>query len=249
MFCGARRTGLRRRQLRGGAEVAAGPRGLRLAAVKRIFLGVTGASGAAYAATALRALTDAGCEVGLCVSRAGAHVISHELLAAGRGAPGDPDGVVREFVIRAGAAPGQVTILELDDLTASFASGSSLAPAALICPCSGSTLASIAHGVARNLIHRCADVMLKERRTLVLMTRETPLSLIHIENMATVTRAGAIVLPASPGFYANPTQVSQLVDFMVGKALDHLGVAHGLLARWGEDGDTVVPTDPTQARQ
>ncbi len=214
--------------------------------MKRVFLGVTGASGAAYAATALCALTDADCEVGLCVSRAGAHVISHELLSAGRGAPKDPDAVVREFVSRSGAAPEQVTMLGLDDLTAPFASGSSLAPAALICPCSGSTLAAIAHGTARNLIHRCADVMLKERRTLVLMTRETPLSLVHIENMATVTRAGAVVMPASPGFYNNPTEVRQLVDFMVGKALDHLGVPHGLLARWGEDGTTAGPTDPTE---
>jgi 4-hydroxy-3-polyprenylbenzoate decarboxylase len=210
-----------------------------LATVKRIFLGVTGASGAAYAAAALHALTAAGCEVGLCVSRAGAHVINHELLLAGRDAPKDPDGVVREFVARAATAPGQVTILGLHDLTAPFASGSSLAPAALICPCSGSTLATIAHGTARNLIHRCADVMLKERRTLVLMTRETPLSLIQIENMATVTRAGAIVMPASPGFYNAPTDVRQLVDFMVGKALDHLGVRHALLARWGEDGMTI----------
>jgi 4-hydroxy-3-polyprenylbenzoate decarboxylase len=220
-----------------------------LTPVTRIFLGVTGASGAAYAATALRALTDAGCEVGLCVSRAGAHVISHELLLAGREAPSDPDAVVREFVARSEAAPEQVTILGLDDLTAPFASGSSLAPAALICPCSGSTLATIAHGTARNLIHRCADVMLKERRTLVLMTRETPLSLIHIENMAAVTRAGAIVMPASPGFYNNPTAVSELVDFMVGKALDHLGVPHGLLARWGEDDNMSGPAEPTKARQ
>jgi 4-hydroxy-3-polyprenylbenzoate decarboxylase len=207
--------------------------------VKRIFLGVTGASGAAYGASALQALTAAGCDVGLCVSRAGAHVISHELLLAGRDAPKDPDGVVREFASRYAVQPGTVTILGLDELTAPFASGSSLAPAALICPCSGSTLAAIAHGTARNLIHRCGDVMLKERRTLVLMTRETPLSLIHIENMAAVTRAGAIVMPASPGFYNIPTRVEQIVDFMVGKALDHLGVPHELLARWGEDGQMI----------
>ncbi len=216
-----------------------------MAAVKQIFLGVTGASGAAYAAAALRELTAAGYEVGLCVSRAGAHVISHELLLAGRDAPKDPDGVVREFVARSAAAPGHVTTLGLDELTAPFASGSSLAPAALICPCSGSTLAAIAHGTARNLIHRCADVMLKERRTLVLMTRETPLSLVHIENMATVTRAGAIVMPASPGFYNIPTDVGQLVDFMVGKALDHLGVANRLLGRWGDDVMTVAG-DPSE---
>ena len=90
--------------------------------------------------------------------------------------------------------------------------------------------------------------MLKERRTLVLMTRETPLSLVHIENMAAVTRAGAIVMPASPGFYNHPTGVDDLVDFMVGKALDHLGVPHGLLARWGEGGHG-GPKDPTKGRQ
>ena len=207
-----------------------------MTAVRRIFLGVTGASGAAYAAAALRELTAAGYEVGLCASRAGAHVISHEFLLAGRDAPKDPDGVVREFVARSAVGPGHVTILGLDELTAPFASGSSLAPAALICPCSGSTLAAIAHGTGRNLIHRCADVMLKERRTLVLMTRETPLSLVNIENMATVTRAGAIVMPASPGFYNIPTDVNQIVDFMVGKALDHLGVPNRLLGRWGDDG-------------
>jgi 4-hydroxy-3-polyprenylbenzoate decarboxylase len=206
-----------------------------LAVVNRIFLGVTGASGAAYAATALHELTAGGVEVGLCVSRAGAHVISHEFLNAGREAPKDPDGVVREFVARAAGGPGRVTILGLDELTAPFASGSSLAPAALICPCSGSTLAAIAHGTARNLIHRCADVMLKERRRLVLMTRETPLSLIHIENMATVTRAGGIVMPLAPGLYNHPTEISQLVDFMVGRALDHLGIENDLLGRWGDD--------------
>jgi flavin prenyltransferase len=200
----------------------------------RVFLGVTGASGAAYAGAALRALTGAGCEVGLCVSDAGAHVISHEILEAGPRPPDDPALAVAAFVERFATGPGQVTLLGLNDLTAPFASGSSLAPAALIAPCSGSTLAAIAHGTARNLIHRCADVMLKERRRLVLMTRETPLSLVHLENMAAVTRAGAIVMPAAPGFYGLPRSVDDLVDFMTGKALDHLGVPHRLLSRWGE---------------
>lgn len=205
--------------------------------MKRVFLGVTGASGAPYAAGALRALTAAGCEVGLCVSRSGAHVISHELFRGGRQAPRDPDSVVRRFVDEYADPAGSVTVLDLGNLTAPFASGSSLAPGALICPCSGATLATIAHGTARNLIHRCADVMLKERRTLVLMTRETPLNLIHIENMAAVTRAGAVLLPAMPGFYNHPRGVQDLVDFMVGKALDHLGVANTLLRRWGDDPD------------
>lgn len=147
--------------------------------------------------------------------------------------------MVREFVERFAADRALVTVLGLNDMTAPFASGSSLAPAALICPCSGSTLANIAHGTARNLIHRCADVMLKERRTLILMTRETPLSLIHIENMAAVTRAGAIVMPAMPGYYTHPELVQDMTDFMVGKALDHLGVEHHLLKRWGG------PSEPT----
>lgn len=201
----------------------------------RVFLGVTGASGAVYAGHALRALTDAGCEVGLCVSDAGAHVISHEILEAGRRPPADPGLVVTTFVERYATGPGSVTVLGLNDLTAPFASGSSLAPAALIAPCSGSSLGCIAHGTARNLIHRCADVMLKERRRLVVMPRETPLSLIHLENMAALTRAGAIVMPAMPGFYNLPRSVDDLVDFMVAKALDHLGVPNRLMARWGED--------------
>ena len=200
----------------------------------RVFLGVTGASGAAYAGGALRALTGAGCEVGLCVSDAGAHVISHEILEAGPRPPEDPGLVVASFVERFAADPGMVTVLGLNDLTAPFASGSSLVPAALIAPCSGSSLGAIATGTARNLIHRCADVMLKERRRLVLVTRETPLSLIHIENMAAVTRAGAVVLPAMPGFYNLPRTVDDLVDFVVAKALDLMGVPHELLVRWGE---------------
>ncbi len=208
----------------------------------RVFLGVTGASGAAYAGHALRALTDAGCDVGLCVSGSGAHVISHEILEAGTRPPDDPALVVESFVARYATGPGSVTVLGLNDLTAPFASGSSLAPAALIAPCSGASLACIAHGTARNLIHRCADVMLKERRTLVLMPRETPLSLIHLENMAAVTRAGAIVMPAMPGFYNHPRSVDDLIDFMVAKALDHLGVEHRLMARWGERPSAVPGT-------
>lgn len=210
----------------------------------RVFLGITGASGALYAGHALRALTGAGCEVGLCVSGAGAHVISHEILEAGTGPPDDPALAVARFVERFATGPGEVTLLGLNDLTSPFASGSSLAPAALIAPCSGATMGAIANGAARNLIHRCADVMLKERRRLVLMPRETPLSLIQIENMATLTRAGAIVMPAAPGFYGLPRRLEDLVDFMVAKALDHLGVPNALMARWGEDAPAPAPGGP-----
>lgn len=201
----------------------------------RVFLGVTGASGALYAGHALRALTHAGCEVGLCVSGAGAHVISHELLGAGPAPPADPAAAVRALVERFGSEPGSVTVLGLEELTSPFASGSARASGTLVLPCSGASLAAIAHGTARNLIHRAADVALKERRPLVVVPRETPLSLIQIENMATLTRAGAVVLPASPGFYGLPRSMDDLVDFVVGKALDHLGVTHDLVRRWGEE--------------
>lgn len=199
----------------------------------RVFFGVTGASGAPYAARALSALCAAGCEVGLCVSHSGAHVISHELLRRGPERPDDPHEVVERFVEGHGS-PEHVTLLDLHDMTTPFASGSSRGGGVLVLPCSGSSLGAIAHGTGSNLIHRAADVALKERRPLVLVTRETPLSLIAIENMAAVTRAGAMVMPASPGFYALPADLDDTVDFVVGKALDAIGVGHSLLRRWGE---------------
>jgi flavin prenyltransferase len=203
-------------------------------AVTRVFLGVTGASGAAYAGGLLRGLTAAGCEVGLCASDAGRQVIAHELLGLGPRPALSGDEILARFVARFAEAPGPVRVLDLHDMTQPFASGSSLAPAAVVAPCSMSTLASIAHGVGGNLIHRCADVMLKERRRLILVPRETPLSLVHLENMAAVTRAGALVLPAAPGLYTLPGTVQDMIDFVVGKVLDQLGVPHALLRRWGE---------------
>jgi flavin prenyltransferase len=202
----------------------------------RVFLGITGASGAVYGARALRELTRAGCEVGLCVSESGAIVIAHELLGLGARPALDRERIVQELVEGHADRGGTVTALGLDELTSPFASGSSRGGSvALIAPCSGSTLGAIAHGAGRNLIHRCADVMLKERRTLVLMPRETPLGAIYLENLLAVQRAGAIVMPAMPGFYSHPATVDDLVAFMVGKALDALGVPHDLLRRWGED--------------
>lgn len=207
----------------------------------RIFLGVTGASGAIYAGHALRALTGAGCEVGLCVSDAGAHVISHEILGHGTRAPEDPNLVIMRFAERYTAPGGSVRVLGPGDLATPFASGSSGARAALIAPCSSASLAAVAHGTARNLIHRCADVMLKERRRLVLLTRETPLNLVHIENMAAATRAGAIVLPASPGFYGEPRTIDDLVDHVVARALDLIGVHNDLSVRWAETPGAAAP--------
>jgi 4-hydroxy-3-polyprenylbenzoate decarboxylase len=172
--------------------------------------------------------------VGLCVSGAGCQVVSHEILGEGARPVAPRDVVVQRFVDRFADPAGTLEVLDPRDIAASFASGSSLTPAALIAPCSTSTLAKIAHGTGENLIHRAAEVMLKERRRLVLIPRETPLSAIHLENMLTVTRAGAVVLPAMPGLYMLPQRVEDMIDFVVGKALDQIGVPHDLLKRWGE---------------
>jgi 4-hydroxy-3-polyprenylbenzoate decarboxylase len=195
---------------------------------------MTGASGAAYGGRLLRALTAGGCDVGLCASEAAHQVIGHEVLELGPRPAASREEVLTAFLDRFAEPPGRVEVLDLHDLTQPWASGSSLAPAAVICPCSMSTLAAVAHGTGGNLIHRCADVMLKEGRKLVLVPRETPLSLVHLENLLAVRRAGATVLPAMPGLYTLPRSVDDMVDFVVGKVLDQLGVPHTLLRRWGE---------------
>ena len=199
----------------------------------RIFLGVTGASGALYGGRALAALTEAGHHVGLCVSDAGARVISHEVLGEGP-RPGSYRDVAERFVTEFAQPAGAVDLLEADDIACSFASGSSGARHALVAPCSTSSLGRIAHGTGDNLIHRVAEVMLKERGQLVLIPRETPVSLIQLRNMVAVTEAGGVVLPASPGLYTMPETIQDMVDFVVGKALDVLRIEHALFPRWGQ---------------
>lgn len=199
----------------------------------RIFLGVTGASGALYGGRALAALTEAGHHVGLCVSDAGARVISHEVLGEGP-RPQSYRDVAERFVAEFAHPSGAVDLLAADDIACSFASGSSGARHALVAPCSTSSLGRIAHGTGDNLIHRVAEVMLKERGQLVLIPRETPVSLIQLRNMVAVTEAGGVVLPASPGLYTMPGSVQDMVDFVVGKALDVLRIEHALFPRWGE---------------
>ena len=199
----------------------------------RIFLGVTGASGALYGARSLAALTAAGHHVGLCVSDAGARVISHEILGEGP-RPASYADVVARFADMFTSPEGAVDVLDQGDIACSFASGSSGARAALVAPCSTSTLGRIAHGTGDNLIHRVAEVMLKERGRLVVMPRETPVSLIQLRNMVAITEAGGVVLPAAPGFYAMPQSIDDLVDFVVGKAFDVMGIEHALFARWGQ---------------
>ena len=132
------------------------------------------------------------------------------------------------------AQPDQLQVFEREQWTAPIASGSAVADATVVCPCTTGTLSAIACGSSRNLIERAADVTLKERKKLILVVRETPFSEIHLENMLKLARMGVIIMPANPGFYNRPQSVEQLVDFMVARVLDHLGLAHELMPRWGE---------------
>jgi 4-hydroxy-3-polyprenylbenzoate decarboxylase len=196
-------------------------------------VGITGASGSAYALRLVQVLLQQPVRLHLIVSRAGAGVLAHE---AGLAA------VSPQAVLAACGghrhAEATLTLLDPDDLFAAPASGSFRHHGMAIVPCSMRSLAAVAGGLAGELIHRAADVCLKERRPLVLVPRETPLSRIHLENMLRVVDAGAILLPACPAFYRRPQGVAELVDSVVARVLDHLGVEHRLVSRWGEpDGD------------
>ena len=194
----------------------------------RIFLGVTGASGAPYAARILEALTEADCEVGVCASTAGIEVLATELYGNARLSR---DETLARFIEH---ARGEVTVYDPNDWKAPYASGSAKVDAYVICPCSMASVGSIAAGIESNLIHRAASVALKEGRKLVVMPRETPLSSIHLENMLTLQRAGATILFLAPGFYHGAETVDALVDFIAGRALDQLGLENTLVKRWGQ---------------
>jgi 4-hydroxy-3-polyprenylbenzoate decarboxylase len=178
----------------------------------------------------LEALAAAGCEVGVSASSAGIEVIATELYGDARLSA---DETMARFLEH--AQGGSVTLYDPQDWHAPYASGSAKVDAYVICPCSMGTLGTIASGAMSNLIHRAASVALKEGRKLVLVPRETPLSEIHLDNMLRVRRAGAVVLFAAPGFYHSPATVDDLVDFVVARALDHVGVEHALSRRWGQE--------------
>jgi 4-hydroxy-3-polyprenylbenzoate decarboxylase len=133
---------------------------------------------------------------------------------------------------------GQLRVFGREDWLAPVASGSNTADAMVVCPCTMGTLAAIAAGMSQKLIERSADVMLKENRKLILVPRETPFSAIHLENMLKLVRSGAIILPPNPGFYHHPRNIEEMVDFVVARILDHVGVAHTLMPRWGEESTT-----------
>jgi 4-hydroxy-3-polyprenylbenzoate decarboxylase len=187
---------------------------------------ITGASGAPYAVRLLEALVAAAQPVQLIVSDHGLRLLRTETDLTG----------IDDLRARVGARgwDEQVTVFDDADRGAAPASGSARNRGMVICPCSMGTIAAISQGTSRSLVERAADVALKERRPLVVVPRETPFSAIHLENMLRLTRAGAIVLPASPGFYHRPTRIDELVDFVVARVLDHLGVPHSIGRRWGD---------------
>jgi len=195
-----------------------------------LVLGITGASGAAYAVRLLEVLLEAGREVHLAISPSGQAVIGEEL-----GRRIDLDAFRIEDLL-GGKAPaaGRLHYHHHKNLMAPIASGSFLTRGMVICPCSGSTLSAVAHSMGENLIHRAAEVHLKERRQLVVVPRETPLSLPQLRNMQAIHEAGAVVLPASPGFYHGAATIADLVDFVVARICDQLGVANALVRRWGD---------------
>ncbi|MEM9185959.1 MAG: flavin prenyltransferase UbiX [Planctomycetota bacterium] len=209
-----------------------------------VVLGITGASGAPYAVRLLDVLLRTGHDVHLSISPSGAAVLHQELGVAVNLNRFDASSLSPEGlplltgcrpIAEAAPKPGALHYHHHQDFMTPIASGSFLAGGTVICPCSGTTLSAIAAGAAGNLIQRAAEVAIKERRKLILVPRETPVSLTHIDNMRKATEAGAVVLPAAPGWYHGVESVADLIDFVVARICDQLGVRNALMKRWGEE--------------
>lgn len=198
---------------------------------KTIALAFTGASGMPYGMRLLEQLIASGQRVWLVYSQAAQIVAKQEMDMVLSSQPRECE---RMLVKRTGAKPGQLTVFGRDDWNAPLASGTNPPDAYVICPCTMGTLGEVAAGMARDLITRGADVVLKEGRKLILVPRETPLSAIQLENMLRLSRAGAVILPPNPGFYQHPQSVDDVVDFVVARILDQLDIPHALIKRWGE---------------
>ncbi len=222
-----------------------------------IVLAITGASGSIYAIRLLEVLLASGRNVEVCISRAGAQVLKHELdldvdlahfqleqlLPSGMDLAEDSklaplmastSNVISSIFSESDVSRGAVTYHHMQDFTAGIASGSFRTEGMVICPCSMGTLGSLANGLSSNLIHRAADVHLKERRKLIVVPRETPLSGIQLDNMKRLSDAGVVILPAMPGFYHNPLTIHDLVDFVVSRICDQLGIKVDMITRWGD---------------
>ncbi|MDE2117701.1 MAG: UbiX family flavin prenyltransferase [Betaproteobacteria bacterium] len=199
--------------------------------MKTITLAITGASGLPYAMRLLECLLQSGQRVHLVYTQAAQIVAKQELDFV---LPNRPQDAEQVFAERFGKLGGKLKVFGIQDWYAPMASGSNPGDAMVVCPCTMGTLGKIANGISDDLIARAADVMLKEKRPLILVPRETPFSAIHLENMLKLAHAGAIILPPNPGFYHHPQSVQDIVDFVVARILDHLGVKHELVKRWGE---------------
>jgi 4-hydroxy-3-polyprenylbenzoate decarboxylase len=198
---------------------------------KQIALAITGASGAPYARRLLEVLLRSDITVHLMISAAGRIVLADELDWKLPARAGDVQSLlVEQFLCR----PDQLYVYGEQQWSAPLASGSHRVPTMIVCPCTMGTLSAIACGQSDNLINRAADVMLKESRKLILVPREAPFSAIHLENMLKLARLGVCILPPNPGFYFKPTELSEIVDFVVARILDQAGIEHELAPRWGE---------------
>ena len=201
--------------------------------MKRITLALTGASGAPYALRLLQCLVQADYQVFVLASSAARVVLKTE---QGIDWPASPKALSEQLRREFGAKEGQIVACGKEEWFSPVASGSAAPKQMVVCPCSMGTVSAIAHGASDSLLERAADVVIKERGQLILVPRETPFSAIHLENMLSLARLGVTIMPAAPGFYHEPTSIEDLVDFMVARILDHLGVEHGLTARWGYAG-------------
>ncbi|GGD00126.1 flavin prenyltransferase UbiX [Halopseudomonas salina] len=198
---------------------------------RRVTLAVTGASGAQYALRLLECLVKADVEVYFLISQAAQLVVATETDIK---LPPKSQALELFLTQRYSAREGQIRVFGKQDWMSPVASGSGAPSAMVVCPCSTGSLSAIATGASNNLIERAADVALKERRKLILVPREAPYSTVHLENMLKLSQMGAVILPASPGFYHKPESVDDLVDFVVARILNQLGIEQNLLARWGE---------------
>ncbi|MUK41264.1 UbiX family flavin prenyltransferase [Aliivibrio fischeri] len=199
---------------------------------KAITLAMTGASGAPYGLRLLECLLAADYHVYFLISSAARVVMAteHDLKL-----PSGPDAMKAALVEHLGCNADKLTVCGKEDWFSPVASGSAAPKQMIVCPCSAGSVASIAHGISDNLIERAADVVLKERGQLILVVREAPFSTLHLENMLKLSQIGATIMPAAPGFYHQPKSIEDLIDFMVARILDHLGVEQGLVSRWGYD--------------
>ena len=200
--------------------------------IRHFVVAVTGASGSIYGLRLVSELLRAGCRVSLLLTAAGRQVLKHEV-----GLDWSTESQQQRHQVQEYFASIAVDCLHIDDFWAGSASGSNPADAMIVMPCSMGTAGRIAAGLSSNLLERAADVMLKERRQLILVPRETPFNTIHLENLLRLAQAGAVILPAMPGFYHGPDTIADLVDFIVGKVLDQLAVDHELFERWAENND------------